>query len=96
MPLKANEITSRIPRHLHQDWHHIKFTVMWEILHATSDYCPLFKTAFLESQGKHLVESTHDVFYASGLHPHYTATAKPEYYPGISGSRAGISEECSH
>ena len=81
-PSKAKEVTSHVPRHLHQDWHNIKLTVMREILHAKADYCQLFRTALLESQGKHLVESTQDMFWVSGLPPNYTATTRQDYYPG--------------
>ena len=36
----------------------------------------------MESQGNHRVESTHDLFWASGLPPSFTVTTKPDYYPG--------------
>ena len=81
-PSKAKEIASNVPRDLHHDWHQIKLTVMREILHAKADCCPLFKTELMESQGKHLVESTHDQFWASGLPPSFTVTTKPDYYRG--------------
>ena len=55
---------------------------MRDILHAKADYCPLFKSALIDTVGKHLVESTQDLFWASGLTPQYTTTTKPEYYPG--------------
>ena len=81
-PSKAKEIASNVPIHFHHDWHHIKLTVMREILHAKADCCPLFKTELMESQGNHRVESTHDLFWASGLPPSFTVTTKPDYYPG--------------
>ena len=36
----------------------------------------------IESTGKILVESTQDLFWASGLPPVFSDTTKPEYYPG--------------
>ena len=66
----------------HKDWHSIKCQVMKEILRAKSDYSPLFRSALLNSVGKQIVESTQDLFWASGLPPRYSASTKPEYYPG--------------
>ena len=81
-PAEAKDIASRIPRYLHKDWHHIKLTVMREVLHAKGHYCPLFKSTLIESAGKLLVESTQDLFWASGLNPRLSSTTKPEFYPG--------------
>ena len=81
-PAEAKEIASRVPRYLHGDWHQIKLSVMKQILHAKADYCPLFRSTLIESTGKILVESTQDLFWASGLPPVFSDTTKPEYYPG--------------
>ena len=81
-PHEAKEIASRVPRGQHKDWHSIKCQVMKEILRAKYDYSPLFRSALLNSVGKQIVESTQDLFWASGLPPRYSASTKPEYYPG--------------
>ena len=78
----AKEIASSIPRQLHKDWHAIKLCVMKDILHAKADYCAQFKKALIDSVGKRLVESTQDLFWASGLSPNLSATTTPTYYPG--------------
>ena len=36
---EAKSIASRVPRHLHKDWHSIKKSVMKEIMHIKADYC---------------------------------------------------------
>ena len=61
-PAEAKEIASHVPRYLHGDWHQIKPSVMKQILHAKADYCPLFRYTLIESTGKIIVESTHDLF----------------------------------
>ena len=81
-PEEAKEIASRVPNHMHKDWHSIKLCIMKEILHAKADYCKQFKSALMESVGKRLVECTQDMYWASGLPPRYTLATKPEYYPG--------------
>ena len=81
-PAEAKEIASSIPRQLHIDWHAIKVCVMRDILHVKADYCPIFKSTLIASVGKRLVESTQDLFWASGLPPQVTSSTKPEYYPG--------------
>ena len=81
-PAEAKEIASSVPRELHHDWHRIKRTVMRDILHAKADYCPLFKSTLMDSVGMRLVESTQDLYWASGLPPRFTTTTKPRYYPG--------------
>ena len=81
-PAEAKEIASSIPRQLHKDWHSIKLCVMRDILHAKADYCVLFKKTLIDSVGKRLVESTQDLFWASGLSPNLSATTTPAYYPG--------------
>ena len=78
----AKDIAARIPRGLQRDWHSVKRDAMKEILHAKADCCPLFKRTLLESDGKRLVESTQDVYWASGLSPRDTASTRPSYYPG--------------
>ena len=78
----AKDIAARIPRELQRDWHSVKRDAMREILHAKADCCPLFKRTLLESNGKRLVESTQDVYWASGLSPRDTASTHPSYYPG--------------
>ena len=79
---EATEIASRVPHGQHKDWHSIKCQVMKEILRAKSDYSPFFRLALLNSVGKQIVESTQDLFWASGLPPRYSASTKSEYYPG--------------
>ena len=81
-PEEAKEIASRVPSHMHKDWHSIKLCIMKEIIHAKADYCNQFKSALKESVGKRLVECTQDMYWASGLPPRYTLATKPEYYPG--------------
>ena len=79
----AKVIASRVPRHLHKDWHTIKTTIMKEILHAKADYCSKFKDELLRSAGKRLVESTRDLFWSSGLSPRDSETTHKSYYPGM-------------
>ena len=81
-PEDAKDIASRVPRHLHRDWHRIKIHAMKEILHAKADYCPTFKQTLIDSLGKRLAESTRDLFWATGLSPRDTATTLPSFYPG--------------
>ena len=78
----AKDIAARIPRELQRDWHRVKRDVLKEILHAKADCCPLFKRTLLESDGKRLIESTQDVYWASGLSPRDTTSTRPPYYPG--------------
>lgn len=81
-PQQAKEIARRVPRHLHQEWHSIKLTVMRDILHAKADYCEKFKKTLIETAGKSIVESTSDVYWSSGIPPHDSMTTLPSYYPG--------------
>ena len=81
-PAEAKAIASRVPRHLHHDWHTLKLNVSKIVLHAKADNYEPFRTTLLESIGRRLVESTQDVFWACGLSPHDTATTIPVYYPG--------------
>ena len=81
-PAEAKSIASRVPSHLHHDWHTLKLNVMKIVLHAKAVNYEPFRTTLLESVGRRLVESTKDVFWACGLSPHDTATTIPEYYPG--------------
>ena len=55
---------------------------MKEILRVKSDYSPLFRSALLYSVVKQIVGSTQDLFWTSGFPPLYSASTKPEYYPG--------------
>ncbi len=80
---EAKAIASRVPSHLHKDWHAIKTHVMREILHAKADYCPIFKADLLNSAGSRLVEAVRgDIFWSSGLPPQLAASTKPSYFPG--------------
>ena len=81
-PADAKEIAWRVPLELHKGWHSMKRTVMKQILHAKADYCPLFKSTLMDSGNKNLVESTQDLFWASGLSPHDSSTTHPAFYPG--------------
>lgn len=81
-PSEAKDIAHRVPLHLHRDWHSIKVHAMRDILHAKATYCPLFKDELLKSVGKQIVESTRDLFWASGLNPQETTQTHPTYYPG--------------
>ena len=81
-PADAKEIAWRVPLELHKGWHGMKCTVMKQILHAKADYCPLFKSTLMDSGNKNLVESTQDLFWASGLSPHDSSTTHPVFYPG--------------
>ena len=80
---EAKAVSSRVPRHMRQDWHSINTAVMKDILHAKADCSPVFKKSLLESTGKRLVEAVRgDIFWSSGLSPFFAATTKQEYYPG--------------
>ena len=68
-PAEAKEITSRVSRHLHGDWYNIKHCVMKDILHTKADYCSKFRTTLMNTVGMRLVESTRDLYWASGLLP---------------------------
>ena len=78
---EANEISSRVPQCQHKDWH-IKLSVMKDILHAKADCSSLFRSTLINSMGKSIVESTQDLFWASGLPPRYSSFTKPVYFPG--------------
>ena len=80
---EAKAVASRVPGHLHRDWHKIKSCVMKEILHAKADSCPKFKDTLLNSAGKRLIEAVRgDIFWSSGLSPLFAASTKPQYFPG--------------
>ena len=81
-PSEAKEISLRVPRCQHKDWHSIKLQVMKEVLHAKADYSPIFRSALINSVGKRLVECTQDIFWTSGLSPRLSASTKSDYYPG--------------
>ena len=82
-PAEAKDIASRIPRHLHRDWHSFKHCVMREVLHAKADSCPRFKQELIQTGDRKLVEATRDLFWASGLSPKESASTQPGYYPGL-------------
>ena len=82
-PLEAKDIASRIPRHLHRDWHSFKHCVMREVLHAKADSCPRFKQELMQTGDRKLVEATRDLFWASGLSPKESVSTQPGYYPGL-------------
>ena len=60
----------------------MKWHVMKEIFRSKSYYSPLFWISSPEQYGETYCESTHDLFWASGLPPPYSSSTKPEYYPG--------------
>ena len=77
-PADAKEIAWRVPLELHKGWNGMKRTVMKQILHAKA----LFKSTLMDSGNKNLVESTQDLFWASGLSPQDSSTTHPAFYPG--------------
>ena len=80
---EAKAVASRVPGHLHRDWHKIKSCVMKEILHAKADSCPKFRDTLLNSAGKRLIEAVRgDIFWSSGLSPLFASSTKPQYFPG--------------
>ena len=60
---EAKSIASRVPRHLHKDWHSIKNSVMKEILHIKADYCAHFKQSLLDSLNCRIVEAVQGDLY---------------------------------
>ena len=82
LPSDAKQIASRIPRHLHNNWHSIKICIMKQILHAKADCFPRFREELIQSEGKQLVEATRDLYWSSGLFPKDTQTTDASYYPG--------------
>ena len=65
-PTEAKNIASRVPRHLHRDWHSIKLCIMKKILHAKADFCSDFKEELLNTAGKRIVEAVRgDIFWSS-------------------------------
>ena len=84
-PAEAKAVASRVPSHLHQNWHSIKLCVMKEILHAKAGYCDKFKEDLLNSGGKRLVESVReDIFWSAGLPPRITESTKHDNMPNMS------------
>ena len=66
----AKAVSTRVPRHLHKNWHSLMMCVMKDILHAKADYCAKFKDELLSSGRKNLVEAVMgDIFWSSGLPP---------------------------
>ena len=83
-PAQAKEIASRVPYHLHGNWHSIKLEVMQEVLLAKYEGCPEFSQALIDSGPKKLVESVRaDRYWSCGLNPTDAATTKERYYPGL-------------
>ena len=81
---EAKSIASRVPRHLHKDWHSIKKSVMKEILHIKADYCAHFKQSLLDSLNCRIVEAVQgDLYWSSGLSPYLASTTKSKFYPGM-------------
>ena len=81
-PSDAKQIASRIPRHMHNNWHSIKICIMKQILNAKADCFPRFREELIQSEGKQLVEATRDLYWSSGLSPKDTQTTDISYYPG--------------
>ena len=65
--------------------------IVSNVIREISDYSPLFRSALLNSVGKQIVESSQDIFWASRLPPRYSASTRPEYYPG--NSKLGLALE---
>ena len=42
-PEQAKEVSSRVPRHMHKDWHSIKIVVMEKVLKAKLSSCAELK-----------------------------------------------------
>ena len=81
---EAKSIASRVPIHLHKDWHSIKKSVMKEIMHIKADYCASFKQSLLDSASCRIVEALQgDLYWSSGLSPYLASTTKPQFYPGM-------------
>ena len=55
-PSDAKQIASRVPMHLHNNWHSIKIYIMKQILHAKVDCFPRFREELIQSEGKQPVE----------------------------------------
>ena len=82
-PETAKDIASRIPPHMHKNWHDIKVSVMEEILVAKLRDCPEFKQTLIDSADMRLVEAVKsDRFWSCGLNPKDAATTNPKYFPG--------------
>ena len=78
-PFDAKSVSSRVPRHLHKNWHSIKMYVMKDILHAKTHYCAKFKD-LLNSGKNRLVEAVMgDIFWSSGLPPQVAESTKPAF-----------------
>ena len=78
----APAVSSRVPRHLHKNWHSVKMCAMKDILHAKAHYCTKLKEE-LNSGKNQLVEAVMgDIFWSSGLPPRVADSTKPAFYPG--------------
>ena len=65
-----------------KDWHETKRDVMRELLNAKVEQCSKFRTTLLKTEGKQIIEATHDMYWASGLPPYLSTTTKPECFSG--------------
>ena len=81
---ESKSIASRVPRHLHKDWHSFKKSVMKEIVHIKADYCAHLKQSLLDSLNYRIVEAVQgDVYWSSGLSPYIASTTKSKFYTGM-------------
>ena len=55
---------------------------MRELLNAKVEQCSKFGTTLLKTEGKQIIEATHDMYWASGLPPYLSTTTKPECFSG--------------
>ena len=82
-PSDAKSVSSRVPHHLHKNWHSVKMCAMKDILHAKAHYCAKFKEELMNSGKNRLVEAVMgDIFWSSGLPPRVADSTKPAFYPG--------------
>ena len=82
-PEQAKEVSSRVPRHMHKDWHSIKIGVMEEVLKAKLSSCSEFYKALISSKSQRLVDTVkNDRFWSCEQTPKDALSTKTDYYPG--------------
>ena len=79
---KAKKLSEEVPAEFTKTWETSNTTVMRELISLKATQIDEFKTALIQSSGKHLAEATSDTFWASGLPPKMTEIISPEYWPG--------------
>ena len=82
---EVKSIASRVPRHLHQDWHSIKKSVMKESMHIKVDYCALFCLSRLDSASRRIVEAVQDYLYLAPLVYLRTSIQQPNHCSSLQG-----------